>query len=216
MSFVNFGKREINFKIVYYGPPLCGKTSNLEYLHTVIPDEARGPMTMLSTRQDRTLFFDFLPLQSSAIKGFISRFQLYTVPGQTIYNQTRRLVLNSVDGIVFVADSQWDQMESNVESFANLEENLSSYGQGLDEMCYVLQFNKRDLPNIAPYHYIDFMLNQRESKALSFEAVATAGNGVHDTLNMICKQVMAKFIDEHSMPVNEGYDEAQQLAVQEA
>jgi signal recognition particle receptor subunit beta len=215
MSFVNFGKREINFKIVYYGPPLGGKTTNLEHLHSVIPDESRGPMTMLSTRQDRTLFFDFLPLQSNAIKGFVSRVQLYTVPGQTIYNQTRRLVLNSVDGVVFVADSQWDQMENNVESFSNLEENLKSYGLALNDVSYVLQFNKRDLPNIAPVHYMDFMLNQRESKAPGFEAVAVDGGGVHDTLNMVSKMVMAKFIEDHSMPVNEDYDDAR-LAIQEA
>jgi signal recognition particle receptor subunit beta len=215
MSFVNFGKREINFKIVYYGPPLCGKTTNLEHLHAVIPDDARGPMTMLSTRQDRTLFFDFLPLQSKAIKGFISKFQLYTVPGQTIYNQTRRLVLNSVDGIVFVADSQWEEMENNVESFRNLQENLQSYGLTLRDVCYVLQFNKRDLPNVAPYHYIDFLLNQQETKARSFEAVATEGVGVHETLNMVSKLVMAKFIEDHNMPVNEEFN-ADQMAVREA
>jgi signal recognition particle receptor subunit beta len=141
--------------------------------------------------------------------------QLYTVPGQTIYNQTRRLVLNSVDGVVFVADSQWDQMENNVESFSNLEENLKSYGLALNDVSYVLQFNKRDLPNIAPVHYMDFMLNQRESKAPGFEAVAVDGGGVHDTLNMVSKMVMAKFIEDHSMPVNEDYDDAR-LAIQEA
>ena len=214
MAFVNFGKREINFKIVYYGPPLCGKTTNLEYLHSVIPDEARGPMTMLSTRQDRTLYFDFLPLQSNAIKGFVSKFQLYTVPGQTMYNQTRRLVLNSVDGVVFVADSQWDHMEENVESFKNLEENLETYGRTVDDVSCVLQFNKRDLSNIAPIHYIDFMLNQREPRVPSFECTATEGVGVHDTLNMIAKIVMARFIEEHNMPVS-GSVNQEEMAVKD-
>jgi len=201
MSFVNLNKREINFKIVYYGPPLCGKTTNLEYLHSVMPPEVKGKMTMLSTQQDRTLYFDFLPLKSDAIKGFVSRFQLYTVPGQPIYNQTRKIVLTGVDGIIFVADSQWNEMEHNVESFANLQENLKSYNRSLDDIPYILQFNKRDLPNIAPVEYMDFLLNQRPIKVIFFEAVAKEGIGVYESLNMICKMVMAQFIKEHKIAI---------------
>jgi len=201
MSFVNLSKREINFKIVFYGPPLSGKTTNLEHLHEVMPEDVKGKMTMLSTQQDRTLYFDFLPLRSDAIKGYTSKFQLYTVPGQSIYNQTRKIVLTGVDGLVFVADSQWDEMEHNVESFENLQENLQTYNRSLDDIPFVLQFNKRDLPNIAPVEYLDFVLNQRDDKAVFFESVACNGDGVHETLNMVCKMVMAQFIEEHNMNV---------------
>ncbi len=207
MSFVNFEKREINFKIVFYGPPLSGKTTNLEYLHSVLPDEVRGDMTMLSTQKDRTLYFDFLPLKSNAIKGYISRFQLYTVPGQPIYDQTRRIVLSGVDGLVFVGDSQWDVMEENVDSFENLETNLKTYNRSIDEIPYIIQFNKRDMPDVAPVEYLDFVLNQRENKALYFETVANKGIGVHESLNMICKMVMAQFIQDHKMPVSDIPDE---------
>ncbi len=199
MAFVNFGKKEINFKIVYYGPPLCGKTTNLDYLHKVMPDDVKGQMTMLSTREDRTLYFDFLPLRSEAIRGYVSRFQLYTVPGQTVYDQTRRIVLTGADGVVFVADSQWDKMELNVESFANLEVNLNTHKRSLSEIPYVLQFNKRDLPNVAPRHYMEFLLNQGQTRALCFESVAVKGHGVNDTLNMISKMVMAQFIDSNKI-----------------
>jgi len=170
MAFVNLEKREINFKIVYYGPPLSGKTTNLEYLHSVMPENARGDMTMLSTREDRTLYFDFLPLKSDVIRNFVSRFQLYTVPGQTIYNQTRRIVLTGVDGVVFVADSQWEEMEHNSESFMNLQENLQTYNRKLEEIPYLLQFNKRDLPDIAQVEHMDFMLNQLDEKAQFLES----------------------------------------------
>lgn len=198
MPFVNLAKKEINFKIVYYGPPMCGKTANLEYLHRILPENAKGQMTMLSTRQDRTLYFDFLPLKSDAIKGFTSRFQLYTVPGQPIYNHTRKIVLTGVDGIVFVADSQWSIMEENVESFKNLHENLASYNRTLDNIPYILQFNKRDLPNIAQCEYMDFLFNyKRPVKALWFESVAITGQGVVETLNMICKMVIADFIESN-------------------
>ncbi|MBN1673677.1 MAG: GTPase domain-containing protein [Kiritimatiellae bacterium] len=200
MSFVNFARKEISFKIVFYGPPLCGKTTNLECIHRTIPDDVKGQMTMLSTQQDRTLYFDFLPLRSDVITGFISKFQLYTVPGQPIYNETRRLVLNGVDGLVFVADSQWSEMAANVESFANLEENLNKQNTNLDEIPYILQFNKRDLPNISPSHYLDFLLNQRKTKAQFFEAIATEGVGVFESLNLISRMVIAKFIEENNMP----------------
>jgi hypothetical protein len=199
MSFVSFARKEISFKIVYYGPPLCGKTTNLEYLHKAMPPRARGPMTILSTREDRTLYFDFLPLQSRAIKGFVSKFQLYTVPGQTIYGETRRLVLNGVDGLVFVADSQWSVMESNVESLRDLDQNLRTYRLSLEDLPHVLQYNKRDLPNVAPRHYLEFLLNRGSVRVPSFESVATAGTGIYETLNRIAKMAMAKFIEEHQM-----------------
>jgi signal recognition particle receptor subunit beta len=197
MSFVNFGKKEINFKIVFYGPPLCGKTTNLELLHESMPEEVKGQMTMLSTREDRTLFFDFLPLKSRAIKGFISRFQIYTVPGQPVYDQTRRIVLTGTDGLVFVADSQLKEMENNVDSFQNLKDNLKTHGRKLDDIPYVLQFNKRDLPDVAPVHYMDFLLNQSETRAMYFESVAVRGIGVDETLNTVCKMVMAQFIEDN-------------------
>ncbi|MCE9614395.1 MAG: GTPase domain-containing protein [Lentisphaerae bacterium] len=202
MSFVNFDKKEINFKVVYYGPPMGGKTSNLAYLHDVMPAEVRGDLTMLSTQQDRTLYFDFLPLQSTVIKGFISRFQLYTVPGQPIYDRTRRIVLTGADGIVFVADSQWSQMTSNADSLENLKANLVSHGRSFDTTPLVFQLNKRDLPDIAPAPYMEFLLNRGATKADCVEATAVKGNGVAETLNRICKMVLAQFIEEHNMKVS--------------
>lgn len=200
MSFINFAKREIAFKIVYYGPALCGKTTNLEKIHEVINPDVRGELTMLSTQQDRTLFFDFLPLKSDIIKGFISKFQLYTVPGQVIYNETRKLVLRNVDGVVFVADSQWEKMEENVESFANLEENLKQQNDALDELPYLLQFNKRDLPNAAPAHYLDFALNQKDTRVPFSEATAYEGKGVFESLNLIARMVLATFMKRNNLP----------------
>lgn len=199
MAFINFARREIAFKIVYYGPALCGKTTNLEQVHAAVSPKSRGELTMLSTQQDRTLFFDFLPLKSDIIKGFTSKFQLYTVPGQSIYNETRKLVLRNVDGVVFVADSQWDKMEENVESFANLETNLNLQNESLDRLPYVLQFNKRDLPNVAPPHYLDFLLNQRQTRVPVVEAVAAEGQGVFETLNVISKLVLSHFMKQNNL-----------------
>jgi mutual gliding-motility protein MglA len=199
VAFINFARREIAFKIVYYGPALCGKTTNLEQIHRAVDAGSRGELTMLSTQQDRTLFFDFLPLKSEIIKGFISKFQLYTVPGQSMYNETRKLVLRNVDGVVFVADSQWDKMEENVESFANLECNLNLQNDSLDRLPYLLQFNKRDLPNVAPMHYLDFLLNQRETRVPTLEAVATDGGGVFETLNVISKLVLSNFMKQNNL-----------------
>src|ERR1700745_2918754 len=146
MSIINYASREIQFKIVYYGPALCGKTTNLGYIHKRINPDNRGDLVSLWNAADRTLFFDFLPLNAVVIKGFVTKFQLYTVPGQVIYNATRQLVLRSTDGVVFVADSQWEKMEENVESFKNLAENLALQNVNLDDMPLVLQYNKRDLP----------------------------------------------------------------------
>jgi len=203
MSFINFSRKEISFKIVYYGPALCGKTTNVEQIHQEIAPKHRGELTMLSTKADRTLYFDFLPLKSQIIKGFTSKFQIYTVPGQVIYNETRKLVLRSVDGVVFVADSQWERMEENADSFANLEENLQDQNDSLDKLPYILQFNKRDLENIAPVHYLDFMLNRRETRVPYFEAVATRGEGVLESLNLIAKMVISSFIKQNRMEIGE-------------
>ena len=203
MSFINFARKEIAFKLVYYGPGLCGKTTNLEQIHSVIDPTSRGDLTMLSTRQDRTLFFDFLPLKSDVIKGFTSKFQIYTVPGQAIYNETRKLVLRNVDGIVFVADSQWEKMEENVQSFQNMQENLKDQKTSIDDLPYILQMNKRDLPNAAPLHYMDFLLNQRTVRASVIEAVARDGSGVFESLNLISRMVLAAFLKYNNLPAPE-------------
>ncbi len=200
MSFINFAKKEIAFKIVYYGPGMCGKTTNLEQIHAAVDPTLRGELTMLSTRQDRTLFFDFLPLKSDIVKGFVSKFQIYTVPGQSMYNETRKLVLRNVDGVVFVADSQWEKMEENAESFQNLEDNLKDQKVVLDELPYMLQFNKRDMPNAAPVHYMDFLLNRRENRATCLEAVARDGRGVFESLNLISKMVLGSFLKQNNLP----------------
>ena len=154
MAIVNSANREIQFKIVYYGPALCGKTTNLTYIHARLSPAHRGDLVTLATAADRTLFFDYLPVNALVLHGFKTKFQLYTVPGQVMYNSTRQLVMRSVDGLVFVADSQWEKVEENVESFRNLEENLAKQHLSLSEIPYVLQFNKRDLPGIAPTRYL--------------------------------------------------------------
>ena len=196
MSIINYASREIQFKIVYYGPALCGKTTNLAYIHERISPANRGDLVSLATAADRTLFFDFLPLNAVVIKGFVTKFQLYTVPGQVIYNATRQLVLRSVDGVVFVADSQWEKMEENVESFRNLAENLAQQNISIDEIPYVLQYNKRDLPNVAPVEYMEFLLNNRELQVPSFTSSAHKCEGVFETLNMITRMLLHKFISQ--------------------
>jgi hypothetical protein len=193
MSIINYASKEIQFKIVYYGPALCGKTTNLQYIHNRIDTSNRGDLVSLATAADRTLFFDFLPLNAAVIKGFKTKFQLYTVPGQVIYNATRQLVLRSVDGIVFVADSQWEKMEENVESFRNLTENLQKQNMSIDDVPYVLQYNKRDLPNIAPVNYLDFLLNNRPNKVPSFEVISSSGHNVFTCLNAISQMLLNKF-----------------------
>lgn len=193
MSIINYASKEIQFKIVYYGPALCGKTTNLSYIHSKIDPSNRGDLVSLATASDRTLFFDFLPLSAIVIKGFKTKFQLYTVPGQVIYNATRQLVLRSVDGIVFVADSQWDKMEENVEAFKNLEENLNKMNMSLDEMPYIIQYNKRDLPNIAPINYMEFLLNNRKKRVQSFEVVSSTGQNVFSSLNVVSQLLLHKF-----------------------
>ncbi len=190
MVTINYATREISCKIVYYGPGLSGKTTNLQYVHKKVPVQTRGELISLATDTDRTLFFDFLPINLGAIQGFSTRFQLYTVPGQVYYNATRKLVLRGVDGLVFVADSQQSKMDENVESLNNLIENLKEYGYRLEELPMVVQYNKRDLENVANLDDLERTLNPYGRQY--FEAVAVKGVGIFDTLKMICKLVMAK------------------------
>ena len=197
MALINHATKELQVKIVYYGPALCGKTTNLIKVHENVQTAGeKGKLVSLATSSDRTLFFDFLPVQAMAIKGFKTKFQLYTVPGQVIYNTTRQLVLKGVDGVVFVADSQYDKMAENVESFANLEENLRAAKLSLDEVPYILQYNKRDLPNAAPVEYLEYLLNNREVQVPSFEASAHECKGVFEGLNMITRMLLHKFINQ--------------------
>jgi signal recognition particle receptor subunit beta len=188
MSFINYSSREINVKLVYYGPGLCGKTTNLHYIYKKTNPEAKGKMISLATETERTLFFDFLPLALGEIRGFKTRFHLYTVPGQVFYDASRKLILKGVDGVVFVADSQVERMEANAESMDNLRINLDEQGYDLDKIPLVVQYNKRDLPNVAPAPEMEKLLNPRGLPA--FEAVATTGVGVFDTLKNLAKQVL--------------------------
>jgi signal recognition particle receptor subunit beta len=197
MPIINYASKEIQFKVVYYGPALGGKTTNLQYIHSRISPSYRGDLISLATAADRTLFFDFLPVNSIVLQGFKTKFQLYTVPGQVIYNTTRQLVLRSVDGLVFVADSQWDKMQENVESFRNLEENLGRQHLKLDELPYALQYNKRDLSDVAPVNYLEFLLNNRRRRVRSFEAVANTGFNVFAALDAVTQLLLHKFNREH-------------------
>jgi len=197
MPIINYASKEIQFKVVYYGPALGGKTTNLQYIHSRISPSYRGDLISLATAADRTLFFDFLPVNSIVLQGFKTKFQLYTVPGQVIYNTTRQLVLRSVDGVVFVTDSQWDKMQENVESFRNLEENLGRQNLKLDELPYALQYNKRDLSDVAPVNYLEFLLNNRKRRVRYFEAVATTGFNVFAALDAVTQLLLHKFNREH-------------------
>jgi len=188
MVLFNYSTRELTAKIVYYGPGICGKTTNLQFIHENLPGEVRGKMLSLATKTDRTLFFDFLPIDLGEIRGMKTRVQLYTVPGQVFYNETRKLVLKGVDGLVFVADSQETMLGANVESFKNLEENLKAHGMKLAEMPHVIQFNKRDLPKLSPIEDMNAALNKYN--APFYESVATTGIGVQDTLKAIVKLVL--------------------------
>ena len=220
MSFINYSSREINCKIVYYGPGLCGKTTNLQYIYANTNQNAKGKMISLATETERTLFFDFLPVDLGTIRGFKTRFHLYTVPGQVYYNASRKLILKGVDGIVFVADSQIERAEANVESMQNLYDNMSEYGYDVTKIPFVIQYNKRDLPNAAPVRELQEALNpgwpieerarqkvtpdpvhvgrnlveqidtQWIGRAPYSEAVAIRGDGVFDTLKAVSKMVL--------------------------
>jgi signal recognition particle receptor subunit beta len=190
MTFINYASREINCKIVYYGPGLCGKTTNLQHIFESTAPQARGKLISLATETDRTLFFDFMPLELGTVRGFKTRFHLYTVPGQVFYDASRKLILKGVDGVVFVADSQEERMDANVESLYNLEENLQAQGYDLMKLPYVLQLNKRDLPNIIPVEELAAELRRKEEPVV--EAVASTGAGVFDTLKAVAKQVLTE------------------------
>jgi len=188
MSFINYASREINCKIVYYGPGLCGKTTNLQFIYSKTAPEAKGKMISLATETERTLFFDFLPLALGEIKGFKTRFHLYTVPGQVFYDASRKLILKGVDGVVFVADSQEERMDANIESLDNLQINLKEQGYELEKIPFVIQYNKRDLPNAVPVEEMRKELNLLS--VLDFNACATTGEGVFETLKAVAKLIL--------------------------
>ena len=190
MSFINFAAREINCKVVYYGPGLGGKTTNLQYIYDRTGDHQRGKMISLATETERTLFFDFLPLDLGTVRGFKTRFHLYTVPGQIFYDASRKLILRGVDGVVFVADSQKERMDANLEALENLQENLKDHGYDLSKVPYVLQLNKRDLPNAVPVDTLKRDLQKRGEP--TFEAVAFQGAGVFETLKEVARQVLTE------------------------
>jgi signal recognition particle receptor subunit beta len=190
MSFINYSAREINCKLVYYGPGLCGKTTNLQFIYNKTRPESKGKMISLATETERTLFFDFLPLSLGEIRGFKTRFHLYTVPGQVFYDASRKLILKGVDGVCFVADSQLERMEANIESLDNLRYNLEEQGYDLDKLPYIIQYNKRDLPTAVPLDELRATLNT--NNVPDFEASAVTGEGVFDTLKALAKQVLTE------------------------
>ena len=188
MSFINYASREINCKIVYYGPGLCGKTTNLQFIYNKTAEESKGKMISLATETERTLFFDFLPLALGEIRGFKTRFHLYTVPGQVFYDASRKLILKGVDGVVFVADSQEERFDANIESLENLKDNLEEQGFDIEKIPFVIQYNKRDLPNISSVEELSNLLNPRKLPEL--EACAMTGEGVFETLKAVAKLVL--------------------------
>ena len=188
MPMINYASREISCKIVYYGPGLGGKTTNLEYVYSQVKPETRGKMISLATETDRTLFFDFLPVDLGTVRGFQTRFHLYTVPGQVYYNQSRKLILKGVDAVIFVADSQWDRAEANVEAMHNLYENLEEYGYELEDIPFAIQYNKRDLNGVLPVSDLRKQLNPDEVP--DFEGVATEGRGVFEPLQCVSRKVI--------------------------
>ncbi len=188
MSFINYASREINCKIVYYGPGLCGKTTNLQFVYQKTAPEAKGKMISLATETERTLFFDFLPLALGEIRGFKTRFHLYTVPGQVFYDASRKLILKGVDGVVFVADSQEERLDANIESLENLKVNLEEQGYELEKIPFVIQYNKRDLPNVTSLDELRNLLNP--DSVPEFEACATTGEGVFETLKAVAKLIL--------------------------
>lgn len=188
MTFINYASREINCKIVYYGPGLGGKTTNLQYIYDTSAAQQKGKLISLATETERTLFFDFLPLELGTVRGFKARFHLYTVPGQVFYDASRKLILKGVDGVVFVADSQRERMDANLESLWNLEENLKSHGYDFSKIPYALQLNKRDLPDVLSVDELKRELLRKDEPII--EAVAPKGIGVFETLKSVAKQVL--------------------------
>lgn len=200
MAVVNHETKEVTFKIVYCGTPVGGKTTNLSYIHSRIESDQRGDLVSLATSTDRTLFFDFLPINTVVINGYSTRFMLYTIPGQVCYNATRQLVLKGVDGIVYVSDSAAERMAENLAGLQTLRKNLADNGLSLDQIPLVFQYNKRDLPNAAPVSYLEFLLNNGASRRLSFEACAQTGYNVFATLNAVAEQVLQKFHQASQAP----------------
>ena len=190
MTFINYASREINCKIVYYGPGLCGKTTNLQFIYEKTNPSAKGKLISLATETDRTLFFDFLPLELGNVRGFKTRFHLYTVPGQVFYDASRKLILKGVDGVIFVADSQRERMDANVESLRNLELNLKTQGYDIRALPYVLQLNKRDLPSAVPVEEMKAKLGLNNEPVLEAIAASEEGIGVFDTLKAVAKLVL--------------------------
>lgn len=188
MTMINYASREINCKVVYYGSGLGGKTTNLEYVYSRVNPDAKGKMISLATETERTLFFDFLPIDLGEIRGFKTRFHLYTVPGQVYYNASRRLILKGVDGLIFVADSQRSRLEANIEAMHNLYENMESYGYDIDTIPFVIQYNKRDLPDIMSTEELRSVLNPMNVP--DCDAVAIEGDGVFQTLSAVSKLVV--------------------------
>ncbi len=190
MSLINYSSREINCKVVYYGPGLGGKTTNIQYVYEKLAPETKGKLVTLATEMDRTLFFDFLPLELGEVKGFKTRFHLYTVPGQVYYNASRKLILRGVDGIVFVADSSEARFDANIEALYNLHDNLKEYDLSLDEIPFVMQWNKRDMPDAIPVDELNQEFNPEGHD--NFEGVASNGVGGFDTLTCVAKQVLSQ------------------------
>ena len=190
MSLINYSSREINCKIVYYGAGLCGKTTNIQHVYNKVDPGTKGKLITLATEMDRTLFFDFLPLELGTVKGFKTRFHLYTVPGQVYYDASRKLILRGVDGIVFVADSQTARFDANIESLYNLHDNLDEYKLKIEDIPFVIQYNKRDMPDIITMEDLEQELNPEGFP--SYEAVAVQGDGVFDTLKAVAKGVLKK------------------------
>ena len=190
MTFINYASREINCKIVYYGPGLCGKTTNLQWIYDKTNPGAKGKLISLATETDRTLFFDFLPLELGTVRGFKTRFHLYTVPGQVFYDASRKLILKGVDGVIFVADSQVERMDANVEAIENLVLNLKTQGYDLMNIPYILQLNKRDLPNVESVEEMKRLLVRKNEPVV--EAVAAKGIGVFETLKGVAKLVLSE------------------------
>jgi mutual gliding-motility protein MglA len=188
MSMINYASREINCKIVYYGTGLGGKTTNLEYIYSRVNPDTKGKMISLATETERTLFFDFLHIDLGEIRGFKTRFHLYTVPGQVYYNASRRLILKGVDGLVFVADSQATRAEANIESMHNLYDNLETYGYDLQTIPFAIQYNKRDMPNVLSMEELRAQINPM--RVPDFEGVAIEGKGVFETLSCVSKLVV--------------------------
>lgn len=199
MVTINIAKREISIKLVYYGPGLSGKTTNLEVIHKKAPDSKKGELTTIATESDRTLFFDYMPLKLGKVGGLTTKFQLYTVPGQSYYNATRRLVLQGADGVVFVADSQRDKVNENLESFKNLAKNLAEYGLDIATIPLVLQWNKRDLPHALSPNELNLLLNKYNSP--TFSAVAVTGEGVFATLKELARIVLDRLQKEGMSPI---------------